>query len=56
VTTPKAFAIMPEPFSIRRRRSLYAGAVLYTPEAFANCSPWLERSDNHGLTPIKIAN
>jgi hypothetical protein len=25
-------------------------AASITPQAFANLSPWLERSDNHGLT------
>jgi hypothetical protein len=25
-----------------------------TPKAFANFSPWLERSDNHGINQIKV--
>jgi len=25
-----------------------------TPKAFANLSPWLERSDNHGVGPFNV--
>ena len=60
---PKAFVIYAEGVRyLRRRRSsftleafvIYAGGVLITPEAFANFSPGLERSDNPGFTKQTI--
>jgi hypothetical protein len=34
---------------LRWQQSVFPDLNLVTPKAFANFSPWLERSDNHGI-------